>query len=836
MLKFLPKNKKTLTTLLMTLGLLGLLPGIVVNGHLWWAIMPGGESFGWSSFPLGDIQNPSLELVWRIVFIALAGAIIWLWPRSENRSLPILFALPLILAAFHPSSHMGAMMDYTKTYDAEKLVQSEPDKNLVDSLQARQTQFYGIVDWLPPWIANTDWVASKYDLALAAQKARVGYEGALTRQIRSIEARVKEFTERRRRGYLASTTEIRNMSNLAKRADGLRRQLKRAALKDLTLKNAAKSVVVNYVASHDTHRSWISNKEEQLLMIPYGVFSALAILLFLFRVGIWNKYFGAVCLIWIVGSAISTFGVWGNTPLLWAFASLYPVAASILICISLRFLMRIWADNKDIYKRLPATKRKVFWRRSIVLVIPFVLASFGLVVLGNQIANVAWNKIYCDEANTSNCINLLDIAIYNSDLDRNTRRDDVHIALDVALVRFEAELNNAAGSAKNGSEKSIIDAANNARNAFGKVFKPDIWNYESVEGPGECIYWIGINIRQCAYNMMIHGFNGAYQEQKNRLYSWYNGKITFIEDNSLKAVDTAGTSFKSGVSGLSAPFAREAKKYVDFSLLAGAAWELIGLAIILMVCGRAFVTIQGRLYIQARPRDVLSVVPPGLMDMGSGGKISASKNGKLEISAATAKDLFVKRGFDLDNASTTTLFLPSFPRHFVVNRILSRTYWLKGIRPTSATKKIGFSISENRQFIRVNLAKDSVVAFRWKDFVASSNSISFKRLVTLRMSFAVFGHLMRPVASGPGTLILRTRGNPVISTSKTETPSVEPYRVVTMTLGSCFRIHSGEESRAIYFDEVAMTPAADANVALDVADESKRSTGIIRQLIRLILP
>lgn len=204
------------------------------------------------------------------------------------------------------------------------------------------------------------------------------------------------------------------------------------------------------------------------------------------------------------------------------------------------------------------------------------------------------------------------------------------------------------------------------------------------------------------------------------------------------------------------------------------------------------------------------------------------------IEASSREDYYVSRRFEPNGRA------PNFaiPQMFagIARRIRYGSYTMNRIRFGGDRGPVYFTAVRGAEFISWHLEEGETVVFDYKNFVAMSEGIRLSSEVSFRVSSAVFGRIVFPTATGPGTLVLLSTGSPTIGTEKRSSASVPPARILAWHAHTRFTVESELNIVDMYLSAVYLERVGNAPVIIDADTMNSPAAGLARFIRYFILP
>jgi uncharacterized protein (AIM24 family) len=149
---------------------------------------------------------------------------------------------------------------------------------------------------------------------------------------------------------------------------------------------------------------------------------------------------------------------------------------------------------------------------------------------------------------------------------------------------------------------------------------------------------------------------------------------------------------------------------------------------------------------------------------------------------------------------------------------------------------VSCSTSQGAEFLAWELGEGEQVAFDFAHFVAMSDGIRISTLISARLSTLLLGRFIFSVATGPGTLVLMTRGRAQITGRDRSGESLPPECLVAMHAGTQLRVDSELGLVDIYLSTAYLRPAGGGQVIVDVDRQQGSALGLARFVRNFVWP
>jgi hypothetical protein len=195
---------------------------------------------------------------------------------------------------------------------------------------------------------------------------------------------------------------------------------------------------------------------------------------------------------------------------------------------------------------------------------------------------------------------------------------------------------------------------------------------------------------------------------------------------------------------------------------------------------------------------------------------------------------FVSRRFQC-RGKAPRFWLPQ-PLHAPVARLLHRAMSMNRVDLRPGDSSVSCTTTRGAEFVEWRLVDGEQVVFDFAHFVAMSQDITISTLISTRLSTLLLGRFIFSVATGPGTLVLMTRGRAEVTGLEGAAESLPPERLVAMHAGT--RLHVDRELGLVdvYLSAAHVRPAGGGQVIVDVDRQGGSGLGLARFLRHFLWP
>lgn len=818
-----------------------LIPAAVMCG-----IYPTSQFLGSARFFFNNVELR--EIRWFLLFPLIGGAAL---AAVSRQWVAAALLIPGALLILSPPERLGTDATsfgvsgalYPENFNAEKY------RSRVAQLGQTVKAFGWISNRLQPYPPATDGVNQAVEGAVQAVEVWRSITSAYDASRAEIEGKISQKKEQVAKLGLAYNQACRAICQpppellaVGEEIVHLTKNLKRLTTeKHREIATAYAAATANTAiakASLETHERWVSEKKALVESLPYNIVASVS-----FAWILWSIGFQSVTMAILLSGTLMA-SIWfqlrldSNTWFVQAPMLLYPLFACGLAAVALRFLFRAIQDNAEIVKVFPHDVLITSGLVAFVAWLPFALVVGGIYSSSSWIYDQTSQAIYCENPKIQWC-RTDDAWVKDSDPGRETLREDLHMSVDRLYAELEAEAIGAGVEAKVATPDAIDNAKGKVMATFDAILKPNIWDYDADLAPRKCDL---LEIKCYARNFAISAVNKAYQGPRDRMRTRLDRRLTEVAGYAENTAQTAANGFIGAIQGESQRAATATNQAVDVTFLWLSVVTMTKNAVLLMIAVRGFLLIFARLLFRSDPKSERllphlalthlepTTVPTPLPE------ITISKDSTLKLELKPFEALLVKRNFSVTNAAPATLLMPPFISRWFLSRILYRCLWMKRVTEREDKRSIELSDTQGAQFVLWRIPDGAKVAFRWRHFVAMSESATLEKTISLRFGMLILGHMMLPSVSGPAILVQRTFGSPVATNLSPEKQAVEPRRVLAWLEGTRFQIISSKNVLNVYTDDCHVEAHEDGAAIFDVGGSGGGGSGVFREFLKLFRP
>ena len=204
------------------------------------------------------------------------------------------------------------------------------------------------------------------------------------------------------------------------------------------------------------------------------------------------------------------------------------------------------------------------------------------------------------------------------------------------------------------------------------------------------------------------------------------------------------------------------------------------------------------------------------------------------IPATTPLHFYVSRKYE-PAGRAPKISIPQMSKNFFA-RITHRAWTMNHVQMGPGKSDVTFTAPGGKEFVEWELAPGETVIFRYRNFVAMSESISLAAIISLRITSLLFGKVIFSAAQGPGTLVLSTKGKPIVGEDTTSNSSIPENRLLAWHKQTHFHIESELNVFDVFFSGVYLRKREGDLVVIDSDQIGKAKSGIFKFFRHFLLP
>ncbi len=171
-----------------------------------------------------------------------------------------------------------------------------------------------------------------------------------------------------------------------------------------------------------------------------------------------------------------------------------------------------------------------------------------------------------------------------------------------------------------------------------------------------------------------------------------------------------------------------------------------------------------------------------------------------------------------------------------ITRFFHNMIAMNKIAKKTGEHEVSFTLTRGESFIEWDMKEGETVVFGFKNFVGMSETVTLATLISARIPAILLGHLIFSTATGPGKLILTTKGRPKVAEFEDSSPSLPPDRLVAWQLDTRFHVESELNLIDLYMSSAYVNKEGPGLVVVDVDRQTRIGNGLVSFLRNFILP
>lgn len=208
--------------------------------------------------------------------------------------------------------------------------------------------------------------------------------------------------------------------------------------------------------------------------------------------------------------------------------------------------------------------------------------------------------------------------------------------------------------------------------------------------------------------------------------------------------------------------------------------------------------------------------------------------GKYTIPATSQTNFLASRKFE-PSGRAPKISIPQWTKGFLA-RLRHGTWSMNEIVMESDRSAVKFNAPGGKEFVEWELADGEVVIFSYRHFVAMSETIQLSTIVSLRFSTLLLGKIFFTAATGPGKLILSSKGSPTPGNSPADLGSIPESRLLAWQQNTRFAVESELNVFDVLFSGVYLKKQGTDLVIIDSDQKGKAQSGIKKFFLHFLLP
>lgn len=489
------------------------------------------------------------------------------------------------------------------------------------------------------------------------------------------------------------------------------------------------------------------------------------------------------------------------------------------VSLLLRSLLQLLRQNWQTFQRLGWGKTIKSIALSILLWSPMLLVVIPSYWLNKQLEEKAAQGIYAT-------------TFLNSHTAPRIFEVDLDVSLDSLMLRSKIRAANKIDSLREVS----ADLAATAPKAVGDLIRNSIVPPKPKKIDLDCSWYrLDCHAAQAAATAAATATSDAFKATAIKLAGNTERKLnTFFTDGDGKA-----NLLLTDVDELISQEIENTREQTEKSVLNG--YRLLKLILFLLELGFFFVVFKSFTYVLARvvfsqqqKNTFISLLPTAATVPHGNVKVMG---GNYHIEAGASKNYLVNRHFE-PSGRAPKITIPQ-PTTALIARLFNGCYAMNKIKMGEGRTDVEFNAAIGIEFVEWNLAEGESVVFRLADFVGITEDVKLKRIYSLRMESLLLGHIFFTTATGPGKLILRSKGNVMITGGKEEPSlarSIPQHRMIAWQQTSRFHVESELNIADVFFSGVYLQPFSEDITVINSDQTGKAKSGISRFFWHFLLP
>ncbi|MFW5447111.1 MAG: hypothetical protein ACKE8G_03135 [Methylophagaceae bacterium] len=203
------------------------------------------------------------------------------------------------------------------------------------------------------------------------------------------------------------------------------------------------------------------------------------------------------------------------------------------------------------------------------------------------------------------------------------------------------------------------------------------------------------------------------------------------------------------------------------------------------------------------------------------------------IQSDIEKIFYISRRFQC-RGKAPLFYIPQ-PFKAPIARLFSKSITMNKIILHQGDDPVSCSATQGIEFFEWSLEADETVIFDFKSFVGMSDSITLSTLISPRISSLLIGRMIYSQATGPGKLILITKGRAEITDGEQNSASLPPERIIAMQKESRLHVDSEIDVINIYASS-AYIRLKSGSAIVDVDNQHGEHSGLTSFVKHFIFP
>ncbi|MGH1441310.1 MAG: hypothetical protein ACRBBR_14435 [Cellvibrionaceae bacterium] len=173
-------------------------------------------------------------------------------------------------------------------------------------------------------------------------------------------------------------------------------------------------------------------------------------------------------------------------------------------------------------------------------------------------------------------------------------------------------------------------------------------------------------------------------------------------------------------------------------------------------------------------------------------------------------------------------------------RLFNKAYTMNEVAMKQGDADVSCSATKGIEFFEWNLEEDEKVIFDFHHFVGMTKELQLSTLISPRISSLLLDRMIYSQATGPGKLILMTKGraeigDACVNNSTKKVGSFPSERMIAMQLDSKLHVDSELDILNIYFSSAYISPIS-GKMIIDVDSQRGAKTGLASFIRHFVFP
>jgi uncharacterized protein (AIM24 family) len=561
-------------------------------------------------------------------------------------------------------------------------------------------------------------------------------------------------------------------------------------------------------------------RELMFVVAPHVAFAWFAL-----RGRIRSRPFGVALLLY-AAVALSQ-AVAHNEPLL---PALWPVLAFVLIAGLARLVVRAAVENASVLRNLgwarslrTAGHALLLWLPMASIAVPyFMFTEYALPrVATNELHKAGLLKYGYDDRPDFRDNALASTAV---------KFDDLIFELHREFEKLGHEIQTQVGHLENAGLED------RARTIFDRVMPAEL-KFNTQSSDAALIGWAidsGVDTAEsgtkAAYGRLREEMKDKVAAEARKLNGSFQASLNKAEGKALeilRSVKKAGTDAL-----LQANDDAQLAIWWQISYLKAA--HQVFLVLFAFVCLKSFGYVFARIGFHRDTGTRVSLEPTGCAATTAAAPVIVRTGQQYVFPRDAQRTFFVSRRFQC-RGKAPKFSMPQ-PLRAPLARLLHGAMSMNEVIMRPGDDAVSCTTTRGAEFLAWELGEGEQVAFDFAHFVAMSQGVRISTLISARLSTLLLGRFIFSIATGPGTLVLMTRGRAEIAGRDGAGESMSPERLVAMHAGTQLHVESELGLVDIYLSTAYVRPAGGGQVIVDVDRQQGSALGLARFLRNFVWP